>query len=325
MKRLIAVIIAAALILGAVAIRRTLTSGEPSADEPSAHSARVTRLLCAAELSKICSAISGPLEAEVTVEAPGQTVRRLAVGNALDADVWLTTHPWTEITSTTRPDAGSTTPIQRYSRLAVGGIAERVAALTSSCGSSLTWKCIASASGKAWGTAGLGGQPTWGTFELGVRRQDSTAGLLAACALANEWFRGPNYSAADLDDTDEFRTALARLGAESGHSDDPATQMISQPGSFSAVADLNLETTIADAAQRDRYSTVDDVATMSVQLAAYTPSESELTEASRSQLVQLATQAATDQGWRTGAPVALGTPRGAILERLATLWNEVAA
>src|SRR5919202_6922334 len=91
MRRLLALLAAAAMVAGSVAIRSRLDRNEEDRTNP-------VRVVCASELGRVCDSV-GRTGARVTVEAATTTAERLGTSSGDDPglDGWLVPAPWPQI------------------------------------------------------------------------------------------------------------------------------------------------------------------------------------------------------------------------------------
>jgi hypothetical protein len=93
-KRALALIVAIAMIVGAVFVRRAIdddsNAASPADSDPSSHA--TGKVLCASDLGEVCTALR-----DATVEDPAATVARLARGEPLGADAWVVAGPWPQM------------------------------------------------------------------------------------------------------------------------------------------------------------------------------------------------------------------------------------
>ena len=231
MKRLGALVIAVALVVGAVLIRRAIddpgkggTTGSSSGGSAS--------LVCAPEVADACSGLA---DTRVTVEDPGVTAARLQSGGKLGADGWLVSDPWPALAGRTRTSATlASSPIVAVMR------PERATRLAAACNGPVAWRCIGERAGQQWST--FGGDPTWGEFKVGHDGPDTTDGLLSLVAAADGWFGNSTYASNDFDD-DAFRTWLTRLERSVRDSAPttaiaPIDQFAATPAAYSVVTAL---------------------------------------------------------------------------------------
>lgn len=202
MRRVLAVVAAAAMVAGSLALRSRLDERE---DERS----QVLRLTCATELEAACRRLeSGDARLEVTVEPAGTTAARLAgVEGDTRLDGWLTTGPWPEIVDIHRQGAaleplftGPRSPLAR-SPLVLVVAKERAAVLAPRCaGGTVGWKCLGEAAANPGGWAALG-RPEWGDVKPAHASPVSDAvGALVLGQAVSSWFESADLSTANLED-----------------------------------------------------------------------------------------------------------------------------
>jgi hypothetical protein len=144
MRRVLALVAAAAMVAGSIALRSRLDEREEDRANP-------LRVVCAAELGPVCEA----LRPQVTVEPATATADRLGRSDAADPglDGWLVPAPWPQIVDGRRrlaalpplfTDVGA--PLARSPLVLVvqNALADRLA---SRCGGTVGWKCLGEAAG----------------------------------------------------------------------------------------------------------------------------------------------------------------------------------
>lgn len=233
MRRLLALLAAVGMVVGAWYLRDSLRSDGPDGDDPG--EGGQPTLLCAAELAEVCRSLNG---VKVTVEQPGVSYDRLiAEGGTLDADGWLVSGPWPEMVREQRPvDLTISDPLAR-SDLALYVREDRHRVLDTACGT-LSWKCLGDNVGRSW--IELGGPAGWGELKFGHPGPDTTAGLLSAGAAAVGFFGSTDISSSDFEDGFDlwFGNLEKNVRSATQGFPDPARALQTQPGSFSIVADL---------------------------------------------------------------------------------------
>ncbi len=165
-RALAAVVVAALLIGGAVAVRRGVFDRDST--DPG-RTASVLRLACSEELASTCRTLEEDGSVEVEIAPAGEIAQALtdAPDNKPPWDGWLAVAPWPEGVREARlrdgltPLLGSTNkPIAR-SPLVIALRKDRSAVLESGCGASgISWRCIGEQAGRKW--SDLGGPPEWG-------------------------------------------------------------------------------------------------------------------------------------------------------------------
>lgn len=216
--RIVAVLVAAAMVVGALAWRNRDDGGENGGGRVASGPLRLT---CTPELEQVCGALDDALDdLVVNVEPAGDTADRLVELGAADdlpLDGWLTPGPWPAmVTELRRGDAVLEAPSEPVGRspLHVAVWKDRAAALDRFCpGEAITWRCLGdAASARRWAAAG--GQETWGDVHLGFGDpQRDAGGLLALGATTAAFFDTPDVASVELETNDEYREwarALAR-------------------------------------------------------------------------------------------------------------------
>lgn len=249
MRRLLALLAAVALVLGAVLIRQHLDSGDESRGGDGA-----IRLRCGTELRAVCTRLaSDDSSIELTIEDEGLTADTLASTRPPTFDAWLVAGPWQAMVDEARARKhldeqvlAAPSKVLGRSPVTLVGPADRMAALSAHCGDTPTWSCIGDVSGQDWSS--IGGQATWGTFRAGLAPPDTGAGLVALDqAVASEAGR-TDWDSADLEDQSGW---LAQLVGSARLSPDPFDQMLVQTGWASVVAPLEQGSAPALAGRRD--------------------------------------------------------------------------
>ncbi|MGQ0826132.1 MAG: hypothetical protein ACT4OX_14065 [Actinomycetota bacterium] len=222
--RLLALVVALAMVGGALAIRELIIKDEGSsadgADDSDRDSDDRLRIACIVELAEVC----GTLDANVTVEAAGTTAARLtALADGADAeiDAWVTFAPWPEIVRDARARAGvdellgADTSALARTRLAVAARRDRADVLLAACDGMLTWRCIGDVAGTPW--SDIGGEGTWGAVRPAhPEPQLSATGLLVLGHAVGGYLATPEIPADDVsrldwETSDEFPGWFQRL------------------------------------------------------------------------------------------------------------------
>ncbi len=192
-SRLLAFVVAVAMVLGAVAVRARINDGD--AKNASTGGSGPLELVCATELRAVCEAIdAGGNGLNVTVEPATVTADRLKTLDPEDAaiDGWLAPGPWGEVVEAARPagagklfaDGGA--PLAR-SPFVLAVWKDKRARLA--CPDPVDLGCV----GDAVNTRG---------FRLGVAADDQAEGVLADAALGAGHIKNPNFATNDLTETD---------------------------------------------------------------------------------------------------------------------------
>ena len=264
MRRALALLAAAAMIAGAVAVRSLIDDDDSSAsgstsggnsdngDEP-------LRVRCATVAEAACDALS---DAGFTVrtEAAGRTADALSQAGPADDlgfDVWITTRSWPGMVEAQRrtdlaggvldepQDIGARSPAVIVSRNDRGDL------LAEACG--LTWSCIGDLVGSSW--ADLGGSASWGSPQPGHSPPGvNSEGLLTTAQLTADFLGRTSYASNDLDN--RYQAWLAELEeAVPDHTPPAGTpfdQLLLTPAFFDAVGSIEAVAAPAVATSRDR-------------------------------------------------------------------------
>lgn len=242
--RLLALLAAVAMVVGAVAVRNRI-------DDKEERQETTLRLVCATELRAVCDDLAADDDYTVvaTVEPAATTAGRLIglePGRAPGLDGWLVTYPWPEVVADARERAGSEALVAPGQVLARSPVVlamwpDRAEALGARCeGGVPGWKCLGEAAGQRWDA--IGGNPAWGPVKPGHAPPSSASGLTVLGAATAAWFGRTDLSSADLDD-DAFRGWLSRL--ERSVPRTPAatveSMLVRGPSAFDAVGTLEAD------------------------------------------------------------------------------------
>jgi hypothetical protein len=222
-RRLVAVVVAVALVGAAFGIRALIDdgSGDGDSSSPDRPHGRPT-LLCAAELEQACQELQRDHGIEIDVEASGLTTDQIATIpddriRDVGFDGWLTLSRDAEIARDRRaraslePAIGPSTDRIARSPLVIGIWKDRAAALAPECQDrQVTWRCIGQFAGRPW-TATATGQVGWGAVKPGHSSPATTGeGLLVIGQAASSYFGRTDLSLDDYAD-DAFLEWFARL------------------------------------------------------------------------------------------------------------------
>lgn len=237
MKRLAALVAAAAMIAGGLYLhdlRTGSSSDDPDGDRPPS---REVRVLCAEELGTVCVGLASD-GVSVTREPAGTTADRLAdpeQRTAADFDVWLTDAAWPGVVADNREVAGlrgallgEPSAVLGRSPATIAVPASRLDALAESCDGEITWRCLGerSASGLA----------------VGLPTPDRGDGLVILASAVADYFDRTDYATNDFDADVDFdgwfedltsASSTQRLGGRT-----PLQAALSQTGLFHVVGAL---------------------------------------------------------------------------------------
>lgn len=311
MRRLLAVVAAAAMVAGSIALRSRLDRREEDRTNP-------LRVVCAAELGTVCDALRRT-SARVTVEPAPRTADRLARAENPEIDGWLVPAPWPQIVDGRRRPGGLTplftdvsSPLARSPLVIVMSrpVADR-------CGSG--WKCLGEVAAR---NQAKPGHPDPGDNGFGA--------LIVGQAAAAYFGRVVDLSTIDLDDPGfaAWFRALERATPPLISGGSPLNEMLGTNFAFyDAVGTIEAEAVpvVTQAAVRDRVTLLypEPMATVDVVLAG---SGSRLREVAGGEAVR---KALSDAGWRVDGrgtpplPATNGLPSPGFLDALRSRAEEV--
>ncbi len=238
MKRVVALLLAAGLVVGAIYARRAID------DDEGAGATGVPHVLCALEVQSACLRLASAGLIEVAgIEAPGLTADRLSTADGrLGADAWLVSGFWPQIVAGNRARAGLP-PLSGSRSRVLGTQPARVflrparATTTISHCSPLDWKCLAPMAAQPWTT--FGGQPDWGDVAMAIPPVDTTEGLVTVAAALGSAVGTDDYASNDV--VDEVDAFLQRFARDATTMTDPVDSMVVKPGSVDITAGLRAD------------------------------------------------------------------------------------
>jgi hypothetical protein len=221
-KRILAVLVAVALVAGAFVVRGARDDAE--ADDPAgsttptiAPATAAGELRCITELRAVCATVGAEHpELTVTVQDAGATLDQLAqLPDDEPRPLWLTIEPYPGMVDELRtgnrraPFGGTPAPVGA-SRLVVASTAERAGQLAVGCVDQPLWSCIGANAGDDWTTldpAAAGGRirPALGDVE---RQAVALASFAAAVA---GYFATPDIRSSDWQNDPAFTPWFSRL------------------------------------------------------------------------------------------------------------------
>lgn len=220
-RRAVAVMVAALLIGGAVAVRRWVIDGESNRGD---QVGSTLRLACSAELAATCRTLQDEDGVVVEIAPAGEIARALTEAPAGDPpwDGWLAVAPWPEGVRDARVRNGlpgllgvTSTPVGR-SPLVIALRKDRAEVLEGACGADgITWRCIGEQAGRAW--SDLGGLAEWGVLRPAHAEpvQDGIGRLVVGQAvghfLATPELRVGAVARIDWEGSDAFGAWFGRL------------------------------------------------------------------------------------------------------------------
>lgn len=220
-RRLLALVLAVGLVVGALQLRQRLF-GDAPADVPDD-----VRLVCVTELADVCAGLQGRAP---VIEDATTTVARFEQRDP-GLDVWLTVQPWPEFAVNARQRAtqpelvSQSSDVLARSRVLMAVWVARAAALEGECAGALTWRCIGERADQPW--AQIGGESGWGRVKVGLDAPStSAAGLLELAQATSSYFGGQAFNSRLLDDPDFFAWLSTLAAAVEDTGQPPVERML---------------------------------------------------------------------------------------------------
>lgn len=232
--RIAAVVLAVAMVVGALAIRNQSDEGS------SGGSGGTVRLVCASGLDTACTdaADKAGSPVDLVIEPPGQTaarLRALADGADPELDAWVAPSYWPQLVDAAR--VGKKPIFADNQQAATGRVAlviwkDRAEVLSKACG--LTLACLADAvSAGSWEK--VGGQSAWGRIKVAVDDPTNTGiGLATLGALAMSSFGNESFGRLEIEQNANYQRRRASFAASATNAD-LATMLAAGPGLADAV------------------------------------------------------------------------------------------
>lgn len=324
-NRVLAVLAAVALIVGAVMLRGVLDDGDDGTEvvtDTTNAPAPSGAVICIEELRDACAGVEG-----VVIEAADDTIERLSTEeNAEPPSAWVTFAPLQGALDEARRVNGMSVLFVAAERVATTPLvlvarADRGVVLASKCGD-VTWKCLGDSANASWES--LGGDVRWGQPKIGHEAPDQSAqGAIVFGWAAASYFGGGPVALND----EAFRTWLNQLegavqdSALTGRT--PLEQMVSLSGSLDVVGATAVEADLLIQGSRTDQFTIypSEVASAEVVIAS---TGGELPGG----LAENLRDALTAAGWDSADGESTGTVEGlpdpGVIEALRTrIWQEV--
>lgn len=329
-KRLLALLAAAALVVGAFVVRRNVIeddresetdgteAGEPERDD-------ATALYCITELAEACEQLAATHdELDITVEDAGATLDRLAgLDDGEQAPLWLTIDPFPAMVELLRQNdpLGFETDTVGASQLGIAfRSSDKSAAITAFCDADSTalWRCVGDHAGDDWSTLGAASIP--GTLRPSFGDvNDSALGLASFASAVASYFGSAEINRIQFDDA-RFISWLRRISAVSID----GTQRGSTPletlavrSALDAAATANYEVNALDATG-ERFDVNYSEPNMWIQAVIATPAG----VAAPDGIVSDVAAALDAAGWDPADAAESLPPSASTLLALRTLWND---
>jgi len=213
--RILAIVIALAMIGGAWAIRSLVIDDDDSeSDAPNGDNDGATTIVCIPELEDECRSVDPGFD--VVIEPAGVTAARLStLADTEDPEIdgWVTYAPWADLVRDARSRAGLDElvlddDVLARTPLAIAARLDRAEVLRAACDGEVTWRCIGDVAGKAW--SDIDGGATWGAVRPAHGDPTQSAiGLLTLGQAVGSYLETPDIPAdsvsrLDWETSDEF-------------------------------------------------------------------------------------------------------------------------
>lgn len=231
-RRVLAIVAAIALVVGAINIRRSWDDGDdpaaPDDTSTSPESGDSNVIACLDDLAEWCRQLDldgGTLR----IEPWADTVASFTGADAPAA--WVTFSPLADLATGYTAE----TPVAS-TELVVAARSDRSQALVATCGTDSLWTCIGEQAGAGW--TDLGGEASWGKVLPGLSDPTTDAvGLLTLGAAATSFFGRTDYGSTEIDsDTDFFGWFVPLVRAIPDDAlDDPLALLLRRPSAVGIV------------------------------------------------------------------------------------------
>lgn len=204
MARVIALIVAVAMVAGALFLRERLERPSTPVSAEDGDQSGPPTLACAAELRAACEAVAADRsDLTLRVEPAGDTLAVIADAAGDPPELWLVPQPWPEMAAIVRDGAGTPggigeqSPVLARSPLVLVGFQERLEVLAPVCGGEVTWRCLGEQAGRPWSELGL--DAGTGTVRPGhLNPTTSATGLLVLGAAVTSFAGRTDLNRNDL-------------------------------------------------------------------------------------------------------------------------------
>jgi hypothetical protein len=306
MKRLAALLAAAAMVLAAVLVRGAMDSDEGSGGNTTNGSGRQgdLALLCGPELLAACNAIAEATEGiSIDVQPEQETADLLASGELELGEnrVWLAAGDWPAIAT----QGGANLPVLASSEVlarspaVIVGRTERIDAARSKC-APVDWGCLGDFAGSPW--TDLGGNATWGDVKVGLPDVAAASGMVTVNQAVASRVGSSQFATNDLAEptvTGWFEH-LARESGKGSSSLEPLAELIQVQGSLSMAGALEADAVreLRSAASAGSFTVIapEPLATADVRL--WAPNQQAVDDAIDELGAERLTAALSDTGWR---------------------------
>ncbi len=335
-KRLAALVVAIALVAGALWLRSRIDGDSATAGPGgtttvpgSGPASSTTNLVCITELAEVCRAAAAAANGSatsITVEAAGTTIDRLAAAEDPGEVAWLTLAPLPQLVDDLRSRAGlvplfvDSVPIAS-SKLVLVGRTPQMGVLAAHCGGAVTWTCLGDAAGRPW--SDIGGQAAWGAVQPAHEAPASSAtGLLSFANAVVGFFGRADLASADLESdafTDWVRRLERSIPSFGGPQGTPFEQFLLLP-QINVVATTEAEVNASAGARRSELTVAYPAPMAQADVVLATSAGTDLPDG----VVDELATASTAAGWESPSAASPGgLPSPGLLQALRQLWSEV--
>jgi len=328
-KRIGAVLVAIALIVGAFFLRRNVLDDDEVSSAPATDSTPPRssgQLVCITELAEVCRSIAATAGADVIVEDALVTLDRLAtLDDGAAAPSWLTVAPFPAMLDELRAASGRDPlaldgEVLAATQLGIAApVGGRFDQLATACPDTPVWRCLGEQAGTPW--TEFGGPASWATVRPSVGAADRSAAALASFAAAVAGYFGtPEYSRATWDLDPDFISWVRRLvrtvPTDRLSGGTPLSAMATRAGALDMAATTATELAALDSTAA-RFEGNYPAPPMWLEAVLAAPAEVE-----QGALLDGASTALTEAGWVPPVEVTGQVPSATTMLALRTLWQE---
>ena len=226
MRRVLAVIGAVLIVVGALAVRSMIEGDD---DDPSGGDGDGSLVVvCDTDLLGACEGFGAGVD--VRIEDSAVTAAALVSGELDTVDGWVTTSAWLEVVRSRAAESVGAAEALAGAPVVIASDLDRAEAIEELCGDDPLWRCVTDAAERSW--ADLGGEATWGPMRTGLPDADTALGLSVLSSVAVGYFGHADFAANDFT---ELRGALAKLVDASSPGDrNLLTTLVRRRGTYTA-------------------------------------------------------------------------------------------